>query len=89
MTPAAFTFKLSVPRDPALADVVSDLVQHAVGYAGMSDDAGAAFVNKVKAATVVELKPGATPHCAVVIAATGGELRVTVGGQTISQPVSA
>ena len=89
MTPAAFTFKLSVPRDPALAEVVSDLVQHAVGYAGMTEDAGAAFMKKVKAATAAELGPGATPHCAVVIAATGGELRVTVGSQTISQPIAA
>ena len=89
MTPAAFKFKLTLPRDPALADVVSDLVQHAAGYAGMSDDAGAAFVKKAKAATAAELGPGATPHCLVVIAATGGELRVTIGSQTISQPISA
>lgn len=89
MTPAAFTFKLSVPRDPALAEVVSDLVQHAVGYTGMNDEAGAQFVKKVKAATGTELRPGATPHCPVVIAAKGGELRVTVGSQTISQPIPA
>ena len=89
MTPAAFTFKLSVPRDPALADVVSDLVHHAVGYAGMTEEAGAALVTKVKAATAAELGPGATPHCLVVIAATGGELRVAVGSQTISQQISA
>ena len=89
MTPAAFTFKLSVPRDPALAGVVSDLVQHAVGYAGMPEDAGSALVKKVKAATTAELGPGATSHCAVVIAAAGGELRITIGSQTISQPVSA
>ena len=89
MTPAAFSFKLSVPRDPALADVVSDLVQHAVGYAGMPEEAGAAFVKKVKAATTAELGAGATPHCQVVIAAAGGELRVTLGSQTLSQPISA
>ena len=89
MTPAAFTFKLTVPRDPALADVVSDLVQHAVGYAGMNEEAGAGFVTKVKAATAAELAPGATPHCLVVIAAAGGELRVTLGSETISQPISA
>lgn len=89
MTPATFTFKLTVPRDPALADVVSDLVQHAVGYAGLTEDAGAAFVKKVKAATAAELGARATPHCPVVIAATGGELRVTIGSQTISQQISA
>jgi hypothetical protein len=88
MTPAEFKFKLSVPCDPVLADVVSDLVQHAVGYAGMTEEAGAAFVTRVKAATAKELRPGATPHCQVVIAATGGELRVTVGSQTISQPIA-
>ncbi|MDO8681652.1 MAG: hypothetical protein Q7R30_24335 [Acidobacteriota bacterium] len=89
MTPGAFTFKLTVPRDPALADVVSDLVQHAVGYAGMTEEGGAGFVKKVKVATAAELAPGATPHCLVVIAATGGELRVTIGSQTVSQPIAA
>ena len=89
MTPAEFKFKLSLPSDPALADVVTDLVQHAVGYAGMTEDAAAAFVKKVKAATAAELGGGATPHCPVVIAATGGELRCTIGSQTISQPISA
>ena len=89
MTPAAFTFKLTVPRDAALADVVSDVVQHAAGYAGMTDEAGAACLKKVKAAIATELAPGATPHCLVVIAATGGELRCTIGSQTISQPISA
>lgn len=89
MTPAEFKFKLSVPRDPALADVVSDLVQHAVSYAGIAEDAAAAFVTKVKAATATEFGPGATPHCAVVIAANGGALHVTIGGQTLSQPISA
>ena len=89
MTPAEFTFKLCVPRDPALTDVVTDLVHHAVGYAGMNDEAGAAFVKKVKAATATELGSGATPPCLVVIGADGGELRVTLGSQTISQQISA
>ena len=88
MTPAAFTFKLSVPRDPALAEVVSDLVQHAVGYAGMSEDAGAAFMKKVKAVTTTELA-GGKGHCVVAIAAAGGELTVTLGAQTVSQPITA
>ena len=89
MTPAAFTFKLTVPRDPALADVVSDVAQHAVAYAGMNDEAGAACMTKVRAAIAAELAPGKTPHCLVVIAATGGELRCTIGSQTISQPIAA
>jgi len=89
MTPGAFTFKLTVPRDPALAVVVSDLVQHAVGYAGMNEEGGAGFVKKAKAAIAAELAPGAPPHCLVVIAAAGGELRVTIGSQTISEPIAA
>ena len=36
-----------------------------------------------------ELAAGASPNCAVVIAAADGELRITIGSQTISQPVSA
>ena len=89
MTPAAFTFKLCVPRDPAMTEVVTDLVNHAVGYAGMNDEAGAAFVKKVKAATAAELGSGETPPCLVVISAAGGELSVTLGNQTISQQIAA
>ena len=89
MTPAVFSFKLTVPRDPALAEVVADLVRHAVGYAGLNHEAGAAFVARASAATAVELAAGATPSCPVVIAAEGGELRITVGSQTLSQPIPA
>ena len=89
MTPAEFKFKLSVPRDPALADVVADVVSHAVIYAGLDQEAGAAIAAKARAATATELVAGASPSCPVVIAAADGELRITIGSQTISQPVSA
>ena len=87
MTPAAFTFKLSVPRDAALAEVVSDLVQHAIGYAGMNENDGVDFMKKVKAATTTELA-GGQGHCVIVIAAARGELKITLGSQTVSQPIS-
>ena len=89
MTPALFSFKLTVPRDPALADVVADVVSHAVTYAGLNQEAGAAIAAKARAATATELAAGASPSCPVVIAAADGELRITIGSQTISQPVSA
>ena len=43
MKPALFSFKLTVPRDPALAEVVADVVSHAVNYAGLNPEAGAAI----------------------------------------------
>ena len=89
MKPALFSFKLTVPRDPALADVVADVVSHAVDYAGLNEEARAAIAAKARAVTATELAASATPSCLVVIAAADGELRITIGSQTISQPVSA
>ena len=90
MKPAMFSFKLTVPRDPALAEVVADVVSHAVNYAGLNQEAGAAIAAKARTVTASELAAGdATPSCPVVIAAADGELRITIGSQTISQPVSA
>ena len=89
MKPALFSFKLTVPRDPALADVVADVVSHAVNYAGLTEEAAAAIAEKARTATATELAAGASPSCPVVIAAADGELRITIGSQTISQPVSA
>ena len=89
MNPAVFSFKLTVPRDPALADVVAGVVSHAVNYAGLSEEAGAAFAAKARAATAAELAAGAPASCPVVIAAADGELRFTVGSQTLSQTITA
>jgi len=89
MTPAVFSLKLTVPRDPAMADVVRDIVSHAVDYAGLNQEAGAALVAKASAATAAELAAGLTPSCPVVIAAADGELQITVGSQTISQAIPA
>jgi hypothetical protein len=89
MKPALFSFKLTVPCDPALADVVADVVGHAVNYAGLTPEAGAELAAKARAVTAAELAAGVTPSCPVVIAAADGELRITIGSQTISQPVSA
>jgi len=89
MTPEAFTFKLTVPRDPALGAIVADVAAHAVTYAEMDTAEGAAFVRNVAAASAAELRAEGPTHCLIVITCAGGELRLTIGNQTLSQKLSA
>ncbi len=89
MTPSSFTFNLTVPRDPALAAVVTGVAAHAVTYAEMDKPAGAEFVKKVAAASALELGADGVSSCPVVVTSADGELRLTIGGQTVSQKISA
>ena len=50
MTPKDFIFKLTVPADADGAAVVAVVAAHAVEYAGIEGAAGAAFVERVRAA---------------------------------------
>jgi hypothetical protein len=89
MTPSEFTFKLTVPNDPEGVQVVAAMTVHTVEYATLEAAVGAAFVERVRAhlAAIFNSKTG-TP-CLVVFAAANGQLTVTVGGQSISQPLPA
>ena len=89
MTPEAFTFKLTVPRDPALGAIVADVAAHAVTYAEMDTAAGAVLVRNVVAASAAELRAEGPAYCLIVITCAGGELRLTIGSQTLSQKLSA
>jgi hypothetical protein len=89
MTPQDFTFKLTVPAGPDGATVVAVAARHAVDYAGLNADAGKAFVDKVRAAAAQALTGATGHHCVVVFAARDGQLTVTVGGQSVSQPLTA
>ena len=86
MSPSSFTFKLTVPNDPEGASVVAVVATHAVEYASIDKAAGAAFVERAKAAALDAFShsPG-SQHCLIVFAAAEGQLTMTVGGKSVSQ----
>lgn len=88
MTPAAFRFHLSVPRDASLVPILRDLAAHAAAYARMASETSAAFTARVTAAgeRALGAEPGA---CPVDFACADGVLLVTIGGESISQRVTA
>jgi hypothetical protein len=89
VSPESFNFTVTLPGDHRLVGVVRDLCAHAVGYAKLPEDAGSSFCDRV-ADTALQAVAGA-PHapCTLVFDCTGGELRVTVAGQTLTQPLVA
>jgi len=90
MTPKDFSFKVTLPADPEGATVVALIAGHAVEYAGLDGAAGAAFVERVRAAAKKALTR-ATPRagCLAVIAAADGHITVTVGSESVSQSLPA
>jgi hypothetical protein len=88
MSPQSFTFKLTVPNDPEGAAVVAVMAAHAVEYAGIEAGKGAAFVERARGAAARALA-GAGNNSLVVFAAANGQLTVTVGGQSVSEPLPA
>jgi hypothetical protein len=87
MSPSEFTFKLTVPNDPEGVSVVVIVANHAVEYTNLDKRAGAAFVNRVRAAVATAMKGSDGPICLVVFAAKYGDLTMTIGGQSVSQPL--
>ena len=88
MSPQAFSFKLTVPNDPDGASVAAVVAAHAVEYAGLPADAGAAFIERVRAAALQVLN-GGTGSTLIVFAAADGRLVVTVGATAVSEPLPA
>lgn len=89
MSPESFNFTVTLPGDHRLVGVVRDLCAHAVGYAKLSDAAGAAFCDRVADAAVQVVASHPDTPCPLVFDCTDGQLRVTVAGLTISQPLVA
>jgi hypothetical protein len=87
MAPDSFTFKLTVPNDPEGATVLAVVVTHAVEYATIDAAAGTAFVERVRAAALEALKGASGPASLAVVAAKDGQLTVTIGSESISQPL--
>jgi hypothetical protein len=87
MSPSEFTFKLTVPNDPEGVHVVAIVANHAVEYTKLDKAAGAQFVERVKTAVAAAMKSAAGANCLVVVAADNGQLTLTIGGQSVSQPL--
>ena len=89
MSPTSFTFKLTVPNDPEGASIVAVMAAHAVEYAAIEASAGAAFVERVRTAALPVLKSSDSMGCPVVFSAGHGRLTVTLGDQSVSEPLPA
>ncbi len=89
MSPESFTFTLTMPGDTRLVGVVRDLCAHAAGYAKLSDAAGASFCERVAEAAGRAVAERPHRPCPLEFCCADGELRVTVAGLVIVQPLSA
>jgi hypothetical protein len=87
MAPDSFTFKLTVPNDPAGATVVGVVASHAATYTQLDAAKGAAFVERVKSAASHAMKAADGKPCLVVFAAEAGQLSVTIGDESVSEPL--
>ena len=89
MTPQAFSFKVTVPPDPDSAGVVAVVAAHAAEYAKVDAAKGAAFVERVRAAVAQAMTSADGKHCAVVFTGADGQLTMTIGGHTVTEPLPA
>jgi len=89
MTPTSFTFKLTVPNDPEGAAIVAIMAAHAVEYAAIEASAGAAFLERIRAAALPALEGTSALGCPVEFSAENGTLTVTLGGKSLSEPLPA
>lgn len=89
MSPASFSFKLTVPNDPEGVSVVAAMAAHAVEYAQIDAGAGAAFLDRVRKAAAREMTSTGGASCLAEFAAANGQLTVTIGSQSASQPLPA
>ena len=87
MTPASFTFTLTVPNDPDGVIVVAAVAAHAVEYANFDAAAGAAFVDRVRDVARQALQSTTDHHCLAEFAAADGQLTVTIGAESASHPL--
>ena len=88
MNPSAFTFKLTVPTDPNLAALIAEMAGHAADYANLKGAPAESFVERARGAAAKALKAATGPSCLAVFAAADGALSITIGAETVSQPLS-
>ncbi|MFA5909367.1 MAG: hypothetical protein WC815_11365 [Vicinamibacterales bacterium] len=85
MSPKAFTFKLTVPKDPQVVAIVADVAAHAVTYAELNAEAGAGFVERVRAAAAAAMQaPGGPASCHIEVTSDATSLTFTIGTESVS-----
>jgi hypothetical protein len=89
MSPSAFTFRLSVPNDPKMVSIVGDMARHAAEYARLDPAVAAAFSQRAAAAAGKMLNGDTAKTTLAVFAAADGALTVTIGDESISQPLTS
>ena len=90
MSLTAFSLTLTVPCDARFVPIVRDLAAHAVAYAEMDQTLGSAFVGHVT--TTSERDSARGGHLAayeVRFTCEDGELRVSMGSETLRQRIAA
>jgi hypothetical protein len=87
MSPSSFTFKLSVPNDPDSTAIVGEVAKHAAEYANLEAGAVQAFAERARAAAAKAFTNGGATSQAV-FAANDGALTMTIGAESVSQPLS-
>jgi hypothetical protein len=87
MSPSAFSFKLSVPNDPDSTEIIGEVAKHAAEYAKLEAGIAQSFADRARAAAAKALKAGGQTSLAV-FAADNGTLTMTMGGESVSQPLS-
>jgi hypothetical protein len=90
MTPKDFIFKLTVPADTEGATVIAVVASHAAEYAGIEGAVGTAFVERARAAAVKAITAASgRAGCLATFAAADGQLTVTIGDESVRQPLPA
>jgi hypothetical protein len=87
MSPSSFSFKFSVPGDPDAAAIIGELARHAADYAQLDAKEAEAFSQQAETAALKAFKAGAATSLAV-FAAANGTLTMTIGAESVSQPLS-
>jgi hypothetical protein len=86
MSPSSFTFKLSVPNDPDSAEIIGEVAKHAATYAKLDDNVAQSFAERARTTALRVLTSGGQTTVAV-FGAADGTLTLTVGSESISQPL--
>jgi hypothetical protein len=87
MSPSSFSFKLSVPNAPDSIAIIGEMARHVAEYAQLDGAVAASFAERAKGAAGKVLS-AAGSHTLAVFAAADGTLTMTLGGESVSQPLS-
>jgi hypothetical protein len=71
-----------------MTSVVGDMAKHAADYANLEGAAAASFSSKALAAAAKVLNADGNKTTVVVFAAADGTLKLTIGSESISQPLT-